>query len=144
MSMLKVLVVDDEMPNLRTFQRVYRKHYEIQLADTGEGGLDLLSQQEFDAVVLDFGMPVMSGAEFIEKAQRVQPVAVVMVTGYMTHPDVLELESSRRIFALLGKPWNRDELIDAVARAGEHTRALRGMTSPPRISAEMGGLAMVR
>jgi len=125
MSMLRVLVVDDEMPNLKTFQRVYRKHYDIQLADTGEAGLQLLSEQEFDAVVLDFGMPVMSGAEFIDKAQRVRPVAIVMVTGYMTHPEVVELESSQRIFALLGKPWDRQALIDVVARASEHTRALR-------------------
>jgi CheY-like chemotaxis protein len=125
MSTLRVLVVDDEVPNLKTFQRVYRKQYDIQLASTGFAGLQLLSEHEFDVVVLDFGMPQMSGARFIESARRVQPVAIVMVTGYMTHPDVLELETSREIFALVGKPWDRHALVEVVARAAEHTRSLR-------------------
>ena len=125
MSMLRVLVVDDEVPNLRTFQRVYRKHYDIEMASTGSAGLRLLAEREFDVVVLDFGMPQMSGAEFVASARYVQPVAIVMVTGYMTHPDVLELEASREIFALVGKPWDRDALVDVVARASDHTRSLR-------------------
>ena len=127
MSRLRVLVVDDEVPNLLTFQRVYRKHYDIELASTGAAGLQLLAEHEFDVVMVDYAMPLMTGAEFVDSAQRVQRVSIVMVTGYTTHPDVLRLEASGEIFALVGKPWDRHVLMDMIARASAHTGSLRNL-----------------
>lgn len=127
MSTLRVLVVDDEVPNLLTFQRVYRKHYDIQLASSGAAGLQLLAEHEFDVVMVDYAMPLMTGAEFVDGARRVQRVSIVLVTGYTTHPDVLELEASGEIFALVGKPWDRQLLMDMIARASAHTRSLRNL-----------------
>jgi CheY-like chemotaxis protein len=122
----RLLVVDDEVPNLTTFQRVYRKHYDIHVASSGPAALELLAAgNHFDVILSDFGMPVMTGAEFVERARRLQPVAVVMVTGYMNHPEVLELESSGAVFAIVGKPWDRQTIIEVIARASEHTHALR-------------------
>jgi CheY-like chemotaxis protein len=122
---LRLLLVDDEAPNLVTFQRVYRKIYEIQVAQSGSAGLELLSGNEFDVVLSDFGMPGMSGAEFVSRAKRTQPIAVVMVTGYVNHPEVQELEASGEVFAVVGKPWDKDSFIDVIARASERTRTLR-------------------
>lgn len=123
---LQVLVVDDELPNLRVFQRVYRKHYDVHVASSGEDALKLLGERSFDVVLSDYGMPTMSGAELVEKARHLQPVAFVMVTGYMTHPEVLDLEAAGTVFAVVGKPWEREQVIDVVARASEYTRSLRG------------------
>jgi DNA-binding NtrC family response regulator len=125
MAAPRVLVVDDEVPNLTTFQRAYRKQFEISLARSGAAGLAALADQQFDVVLSDFGMPNMTGAEFVELAHGVQPVAIVMVTGYMTHPEVLELEASGSVFAIIGKPWSRESITDVVARASEYTRSLR-------------------
>jgi c-di-GMP phosphodiesterase len=131
MSGPRVLVVDDELPNLTTFQRAYRKQYEISLASSGHAGLAMLADQEFDVVLSDFGMPSMTGAEFVEQAQHVQPVAIVLVTGYMTHPEVVELEASGAVFAIVGKPWSRQSITEIVSRASEHTRSLRAKESQP-------------
>jgi len=122
---LRLLLVDDEAPNLDTFRRVYRKMYDIQVAQSGSAGLELLSGKQFDVVLSDFGMPGMSGAEFVSKAKRTQPIAVVMVTGFMNHPEVQELETSGEVFAVVGKPWDKDSFIDVIARASECTKTLR-------------------
>jgi CheY-like chemotaxis protein len=122
---IRLLLVDDELPNLETFQRVYRKLYEIHVAPSGSAGLELLGDNEFDVVLSDYGMPGMTGAEFVSKAKHTQPVAVVMVTGYMNHPEVQKLENSGEVFAVLGKPWDKDSIIDVIARASERTRTLR-------------------
>jgi CheY-like chemotaxis protein len=122
---LRLLLVDDELPNLETFKRVYRKLYDISVAPSGPAGLELLGDKQFDVVLSDFGMPGMTGAEFVSKAKRTQPVAVVMVTGYMNHPEVLELETSGEIFAVIGKPWDKQSIIDVIARASECTRSMR-------------------
>src|SRR4051812_9676836 len=122
---VRLLLVDDEVPNLETFKRVYRKLYDITVAPSGAAGLELLGDRQFDVVLSDFGMPGMTGAEFVSRAKRAQPVAVVMVTGYLNHPEVLKLETSGAIFAVVGKPWDKQSIIDVVARASERTRAMR-------------------
>jgi len=122
---LRLLLVDDEVPNLETFKRVYRKLYDISVAPSGSAGLELLGDHEFDVVLSDFGMPGMTGAEFVSRAKRAQPVAVVMVTGYMNHPEVIELETSGAIFAIIGKPWDKQSIIDVIARASECTQSMR-------------------
>jgi response regulator RpfG family c-di-GMP phosphodiesterase len=118
-------VVDDEIPNLETFRRTYRKLYDISVASSGLAGLALMSQREFDVVLSDFSMPGMSGAEFVCKAKRIQPVACVMVTGYVDHPEVILLESAGIIFAVVGKPWEREVIIDVIERASSFTRGLQ-------------------
>ena len=125
----RVLLVDDEMPNLSTFRRVYRKHYNITLAQSGAAGLELLASNVFDVILSDFSMPVMSGAEFVVHARHVQSVAIVMVTGYMNHPAVVDLETSGAIFATVSKPWDRQMISDVIARAVARTRELRGAPS---------------
>jgi two-component system probable response regulator PhcQ len=124
-SAIRLLLVDDEPANLETFQRVYRKLYDIQVAPSGSAGLELLFDSEFDVVLSDYGMPGMNGAEFVSKAKSTQPIAVVMITGYMNHPEVQKLETSGEVFAVLGKPWERDSIIDVIARASERTKTLR-------------------
>jgi CheY-like chemotaxis protein len=127
-SSIRLLLVDDERPNLETFQRVYRKLYEIHVAPSGAAGLELLAGNQFDVVVSDYGMPGMTGAEFASKAKCTQPVAVVMVTGYTNHPEVQKLEASGEVFAVVGKPWEKDAIIDVIARASECTKMLRDAT----------------
>jgi len=122
---LRLLVVDDELPNLRTFQRVYRKQYDIEIAQSGVDGLAILGEREFDVVLSDYGMPGMTGAEFVSRAKAVQQVAVVMVTGYMNHPEVVALEQAGAVFAVVGKPWDRDAICQVIAGASEHTSAIR-------------------
>jgi CheY-like chemotaxis protein len=121
----RVLIVDDEVPNLSTFQRAFRKHYDIHVASSGPSGLQALAEKQFDVVLSDFGMPAMTGAEFVAKARELQQVAIVMVTGYMDEPRVRALETSGEIFGIVGKPWERGSIVEIVERATEHTRSKR-------------------
>lgn len=122
---IRLLVVDDELPNLHTFQRVYRRLYDITVAPSGADGLAALGAREFDVVLSDFGMPGMSGAELVLRGRELQQVTFVMVTGYTNHPEVLELEATGAVFTIIGKPWDRHVMVDVIARASERTRAMR-------------------
>jgi CheY-like chemotaxis protein len=122
---IRLLLVDDEVWNLKTFQRVYRKLYDITVASSGAEGLEMLQGREFDVVLSDYGMPGMTGGEFAATAKRTQPVAVVMVTGYIDHPDVVALEQAGEIFAVIGKPWEKESMISVIERARGCTRELR-------------------
>jgi CheY-like chemotaxis protein len=121
----RVLIVDDEVQNLETFRRVWRREYEVVTADSGPTALKLLASQEFDVVLTDYGMPGMNGSAFVEVARRTQPVAIVMVTGYADTAEVRELAEVGALFGVVGKPWDRRTIIDVIERASVHTRTLR-------------------
>jgi CheY-like chemotaxis protein len=120
-----ILMVDDELQNLDTFRRAYRKYFDISLAQSGAVGLQLLADHQFDVVLSDYGMPGMSGAEFVIEAKRVQRVAIVMVTGYFDKPEVVELEASGAVFTVVGKPWDKETLLGVIDRASEATQEMR-------------------
>lgn len=125
----RVLIVDDEVENLQTFQRVWRREYDIATAASGAAGIELLAVREFDVVLTDFGMPEMDGAAFVEVARRTQSVAIVMVTGYLDKPEVRQLEDDGALFGVVGKPWDRTALLDVIERAGAHTRTIRSQAA---------------
>lgn len=121
----RVLIVDDEVQNLDTFRRVWRRQYEIETATSGAAGLELLADREFDVVLTDYGMPGMNGSAFVEVAQKTQAVAIVMITGYADTPEVRHLEEVGALFSVVGKPWDRKTIIDVIERASQHTQAIR-------------------
>lgn len=121
----RVLIVDDEVQNLSTFQRVWRKQYEVHVAASGPDGLAQMAEREFDVVLTDFGMPGMNGSTFVRVARQTQTVAFVMITGYVDKPEVRELEETGELFSVVGKPWDRNSIADVIERARAHTRTLR-------------------
>ncbi len=123
--LLRLLIVDDEVANLETFRRVWRRHYDITTASSGAAGLALLGQREFDVVLTDYGMPEMNGAAFVRAAAHRQTVALVVITGFVDKPEVRELEDNGEVFAVVGKPWDRATITSVIARASDHTRSLR-------------------
>ena len=68
-----------------------------------------------DVIVLDLGMPVMSGHEFIRVLRgylRLGGVPVIVVTG-MTDP----LPTDQPVMACVKKPWEPVELVQLVNKA---------------------------
>jgi len=64
--MTRVLAVDDEPPMLRALAANLRaRGYEVDLAPTGETALELAARHHPDVVILDLGLPGISGLEVI-------------------------------------------------------------------------------
>ncbi|HVV85838.1 MAG TPA: response regulator [Kofleriaceae bacterium] len=121
----RVLIVDDEVQNLETFRRVWRRQFDIATASSGPAGLELLADREFDVVLTDYGMPGMNGSAFVQHAHQAQQVAIVMITGYVDTPEVRHLEEVGALFTVVGKPWDRQTIVDVIQRACEHTHTIR-------------------
>jgi two-component system response regulator MprA len=64
MSLVKVLVVDDELAVRSSLQRALAmERYDVELAEDGRQALDRLAERHFDAVVLDVLLPGIDGLE---------------------------------------------------------------------------------
>lgn len=58
-----ILVVDDDVMNLKRTKLILEKHYDLILAKSGEEALDKLKGESIDLVLLDIAMPGMNGIE---------------------------------------------------------------------------------
>jgi EAL domain-containing protein (putative c-di-GMP-specific phosphodiesterase class I)/CheY-like chemotaxis protein len=139
-----VLVVDDD-PDLRTLisLALRRGGFETLQAGSGEEALSVIERQSVDAVVVDMGMPGMSGVDVITALRRDRATAtlpILLMTGSGDHDTVLlALETGADDF--LAKPVRLDELV---ARVRAHVRTSTAwtdqLTSDLRARADLVGV----
>ena len=107
----RVLVVDDEAPILRTLATNLRaRGYEVDVAATGEVALQLAARHRPDAVILDLGLPGISGVEVIDglRGWSTVPIIVLSARG-AEHDKVLALDAGADDYVT--KPFGMDELL---------------------------------
>ncbi|WP_340101111.1 response regulator [Salinibaculum salinum] len=107
-----VLVVEDETELADLYADYLRETYDVDVAYSGEEAIEMLSD-EYDAVLLDRRMPVVSGNEVVVaiEDQNIQ-CRVAMVTAVNPDFDIIDLG----IDDYLVKPVTRQEVIDTVDR----------------------------
>jgi two-component system KDP operon response regulator KdpE len=97
-------VVDDELPLLRA------RGYVVDLAPTGEEALELAARRRPDAVILDLGLPGISGIEVIEglRGWTAVPIIILSARG-AEHDKVVALDAGADDYVT--KPFGMDELL---------------------------------
>lgn len=118
---LKVLHVDDDTDFLAVFSLIYKKNFSITSTDSVSEAFSLIAENDFDAVVVDFDMPVTNGIEFLTKIKDVKPdLAVVFYTGQGNE------EVAREAFLMGASDYfvkdihgfaHREKLVNSVERA---------------------------
>jgi two-component system OmpR family response regulator len=112
----RVLIVEDNA-DLRAVlvDALSDADYEICEASNGREALSLAESWLPDAILLDLMMPDMDGAEFL-RARRDRPfLARVPVMVLTAHPFHHRLLDGLGATVVVRKPYNLDELLDAVA-----------------------------
>lgn len=82
----KILVVDDDPIMLRTLKAWLDGKYQVFMANSGANALALLARNRVDLVLLDFEMPVISGAKVLEMIRTEQATADLPVM-FLTAKD---------------------------------------------------------
>jgi two-component system response regulator AtoC len=121
----RILIVDDE-ETLCYFLKasLEEKGYQASTAYTAAEGLDLVTRQQIDLVLLDLRLPDGDGLDVLDKMRRVDAnLPVIVLTGHAG------IESAVRAMKLgaydyLEKPINLEELSITAAKALE-SRAMR-------------------
>lgn len=113
----RVLVVDDEEPNLATFRRVFRKDLEVHAAQSADEALRLCRSTIFDVCFTDYLMPSRTGVEFLRELRDVSPgTGRVILTAFGDMPDVRNALESGLSFSLILKPWSKERILATVDR----------------------------
>jgi DNA-binding NtrC family response regulator len=116
----RMLIVEDDEIFLRPLQRSLEvAGYEVLTRSSGEDALELLKNDDVDAVLTDKRLPGMDGVELVRRLKAEHPdLAVVVMTAYGTIESAVE---SVRLGAAdyLVKPFEVAELIIVVRQAIE-------------------------
>mgnify|MGYP003398947805 CR=1 FL=1 len=107
----RVLVVDDEQPILRALATNLRaRGYTIDLAPTGEDALAMAARHRPDAVILDLGLPGLSGIEVIEGLRGWTKVPIIILSARGAERDkVAALDAGADDYVT--KPFSPRELV---------------------------------
>jgi two-component system KDP operon response regulator KdpE len=134
MMAARVLVVDDEPPILRTVAANLRaRGYQVLTAASGEAALAAAEVHQPDCVVLDLGLPGISGLEALRRLRTWTTTPVVILTAVDGERDkVAALDLGADDYVT--KPFGMAELLARIRVALRHGQA-HGPERPHRIQA---------
>jgi DNA-binding response OmpR family regulator len=133
-----VLVVDDER-KIRELVRLYleREGYQVFETGSGAGAVEMAQRVRPDLIVLDLGLPDMSGQEVLRSVRRACDVPVVMLTARATEGDrVAGLKLGADDYVT--KPFSPGELVARVQAVLRRSRGLRNDTTVTYLSGRLG------
>ena len=124
MSLGNVLAVDDEQNIRRLIRNEFTlEGYDVTTAKSGEEGLALIEQKEFDVVLLDIKLPKLNGLDVLRKIKEISNTTeVIMITGYA---DIQSAVNSLKLGAMdyVTKPFKLDDLLTSVQKAVSDSKA---------------------
>ena len=118
--MSKILIVEDESAIRRVLRKIIEEEntaYEVDEAEDGLEGIEMLKNNDYDLVLCDIKMPKMDGVEVLEKAQVIKPeIPFLMISG---HGDLDTAVQTMRMgaFDYISKPPDLNRLLNAVRNA---------------------------
>lgn len=118
-----ILLIEDDRPYRQALRLYLESHgFTAKEAEDGREALVLLDGGlDVDIIISDCHMPVINGLDFLKAlSYRVkgQDVRVILVSGNMTKEIEKEAKQAGA-FALLSKPFDFQDLLALVSRAGK-------------------------
>jgi len=114
-----ILIVDDERNTREGLARALKRHYHVELAESGMAALQKLETLQVDAVLTDLRMPGMDGLTLVRRllARDPQPVCILL-TAYGSVETAVEAMKNGA-YDFMTKPVNLDRLEVVLKRALE-------------------------
>jgi len=135
---MRVLIVDDEPLARSALEQALCDRNDIEMLDSAIDAiqaLDMMQKEKYDVVLLDIGMPELSGIELADRLnKRNQPIpSIIFVTAHDQHA-VAAFENHAVDYVL--KPFSSDriqEALNVAFRRTENERAARLLKVLPHL-----------
>jgi DNA-binding response OmpR family regulator len=115
MALARILVIEDDEDVARLEQTVLeRAGYEVRVTGGGAEGLELAESYKPDVVVLDVGLPDISGLDVCTSLSNSNNAFILMVSGHSREQDIL-LGLGLGADDYITKPFSGNELVARVA-----------------------------
>jgi CheY-like chemotaxis protein len=117
MNKAKILWVDDEVDFLQPhILFLQEKGYDVETATNAEDGLELITQQQFDLVLLDEMMPGKDGLTALTDIKKINPGLPVIMITKNEEESLMEDAIGAQIDDYLTKPVNPSQILIAAKK----------------------------
>lgn len=120
---LTVFVVDDDEDIRSSLMRALnRRGYQVEVYDSAPAFLNAYDGERPGCLVLDHGMPEMSGLELQQRLKQLgYPIPVIFITGHGGVPESVAAIKAGAV-DFLEKPFRQTDLIDRIESAFDIAR----------------------
>lgn len=118
--MSKILIIEDEAAIRRVLKKIISEEndaYNVEEAEDGLQGMEMIKNNDYDLVLCDIKMPKMDGVEVLEATRKIKPeTPIVMISG---HGDLDTAVNTMRLGAYdyISKPPDLNRLLNTVRNA---------------------------
>jgi DNA-binding NtrC family response regulator len=121
---VRILMIDDEAAIRESIETLLTlEGFNVTMAPDGHIGLDLVSRNQYDLLLLDLALPGESGIDLLPRIKELQPnLPVIMITAYGTVANVVDaIRAGAENF--VQKPWDNEKLLADIRTAIARHRA---------------------
>lgn len=106
-----ILYVDDEESNLRVFDSVFSRYFNIYTANNGETAIEMLREHKMHMIITDQKMPEMTGTDLLEKTLEEFPDIIrIILTGFADIQAIIKAINKCSIYKYITKPYENSEM----------------------------------
>lgn len=145
MSLIRLLIADDNVEFRQSTNLMVSLEADIQvvsLARDGQEAVEMAKLHQPDVAIIDVHMPRVDGLTAIRALGHASPATACMAMSYDGERESLRQAMTAGAREYLIKPFNTDELVNAIHRVAAHASGggrtdLTGLTAPlPALEAE--------
>lgn len=113
-----LLVEDDEWLSAGMAEHLEARGFEVTVVNDGISAMETLLVDDFDVLLLDLGIPRMSGHKLLHELRRereIPMIPIVLLTG--SDPDEIERAARHGVFAVHRKPAKARHIAQSLRSA---------------------------
>jgi DNA-binding response OmpR family regulator len=112
----KILLIEDDKEVVETILLIFKYHWpeaEIVYSYLGEPGVEMVKTENPDALILDIGLPDISGFEVMKRVRLFSSVPIIVLTAHSAEDEIVKaLEEEATDYVT--KPFRHRELLARV------------------------------
>jgi len=115
---IRILYIDDEEHNLHSFKATFRKQWDITTTVSVVEAEELIEKKDFNIILADQRMPIMTGVQFFEKIRDQYPTIIrILITGHTDVGAAIDAINKGEVFRFIDKPWDYTYVENAIQHA---------------------------
>ena len=107
-------------------ERILARGMDVSTASSAEDALNMVEEESFDVVILDFMMPALDGFKALKLLKAKRPdVQIIVLTGNVPEEKRMEAKALGAL-DVIEKPPDLKDLIQKIKKAKKAQRTVRG------------------